>query len=166
MCDLPRRGSSRRPPFDTRVLCRMVKLIRGRCLIAFAKTSSALSRLLAGIEQAIDCVARHRPRCPAVKMLTQLLANSDSFRRQIIEQASPPQQKLLQALNYGAEQSFAPYGTFGPSLQPGTSKGNLQHEFMTTQITDTKVPTPRQNCRRALRRTASQKYLGQRYLPH
>jgi hypothetical protein len=76
-------------------------------------------------------------------MLTQLLANSDSFRRQIIEQASPPQQKLLQALHYGAAQTFAPYGTFGPALQPGTSKGDLLHELM-TQITDTKVPTPRQ----------------------
>jgi hypothetical protein len=40
---------------------------------------------------------------PAVKMLTQGLANSDPFRRQIIEQASPPQQKLLQALHYGAK---------------------------------------------------------------
>src|SRR5215469_15309857 len=30
----------------TRVLCRMVNLIRGRCLMAFAKTSRALSRLL------------------------------------------------------------------------------------------------------------------------
>jgi hypothetical protein len=36
-------------------------------------------------------------------MLTQLLANSDSFGRQILEQASPPQQKLLQALHYGVE---------------------------------------------------------------
>jgi hypothetical protein len=34
-------------------------------------------------------------------MLTQLLANSDSFRRQIIEQASPLHQKLLQAVDYG-----------------------------------------------------------------
>jgi hypothetical protein len=40
-------------------------------------------------------------------MLTQVLANSDSFRRQIIEQASPPRQKLLQALHYGAAQTFA-----------------------------------------------------------
>jgi hypothetical protein len=69
------------------------------------------------------------------------LANADLFRRQIIQQASS-QQKLSQALHYG-EQTFAPYGTFGPSLQPGTSKGNLLPELM-TQITDTKVPTARQ----------------------
>jgi hypothetical protein len=112
-------------------------------------------------------------------MLTQGLAKADLFRRQIIEQKSAPHQKLLQALNYDAEQAFSPYGTFGPALQPGTSKGNLLHELM-TQLTDTKVPTPRQIAgerfgeQRQQQEARSRRrnprgpieYLGQRYLPH
>jgi hypothetical protein len=38
---------------------------------------------------------------------------------------------------------ISPYGTFGPTIQPGTSKGTPLHEFL-TQITDTKVPTEKQ----------------------
>jgi hypothetical protein len=41
---------------STRVFCRIVKLIRGRCLMAFAKISRALSILLPpSAERAMSC---------------------------------------------------------------------------------------------------------------
>jgi hypothetical protein len=128
-------------------------------------------------QRLVEVVAGRRAGYRLCRSSQAALPGSDSFRRQIIEQ--PPQQKLLQALHYGAAQTFAPYGTFGPALQPGTSKGNLLHELM-TQNTDTKVPTARQIAgerygeqkarqeaigrRRQPHRSIG--YLGQRYLPH
>ena len=65
LCDVGRESSrliSREPNHsghccNTRVRCRIVSLIRDRCLIAAVKTSRPLSRLLPGIEHALDLAA-------------------------------------------------------------------------------------------------------------
>lgn len=80
---------------------------------------------------------------PGIKAITQLLSNRDFAGREIVQTGAPLYMKPVHLGEYAAGNLISPYGTFGPTVQPGTAKGSALHEFL-SQIFDVKVPTPRQ----------------------
>jgi hypothetical protein len=51
--------------------------------------------------------------------------------------------KGVQQADYLAQNLISPYGTFAPTLEPGSSRGSFMHELL-QQLTSTKVPTAAQ----------------------
>jgi hypothetical protein len=75
--------------------------------------------------------------------MAQTLSNRDFAGRRIIEPGSSVGKKLGQYAEYTAGNLLSPYGTFGPTVQPGSTKGSLLHELR-DQLLDIRVPTERQ----------------------
>lgn len=81
---------------------------------------------------------------PALDMAAYALRRDIDFaNRRIIEPAASPIRQVGQAAQYAAQSLVSPYGTFGPTLMPG-SKGPTPLTELMSQVLDVKLPTAAQ----------------------